>query len=232
MESELDNLMFSASTLQKIGRYDQAIDSLKQIIKLNPILQRKHCFLFEDIFKPPIEQIRKTLLFLQKSYEDEISIGNMERSQCILFYKNKSHDDLIRYCHEGISLIDNIILEQTQDDLILCYIYKTKGDFYRYISECGTKEEVKDAISNAIKSYSSGLSMCERLSPASPLRLGTILVFAIFKHDHLGARQEATEMLQAAKRAGEECLSQLDHHEKAESLHLLDAFRTNLNDWE
>lgn len=233
MEINSSDLIFSANILYQISRYNQAIDYLKKLIAVEPKFSHKTCQLFGNVFKPLIDKTRNTMTNLQNFYNECGLNNNVQRADCISEYIKKANDQLLFYCNEAISLIDEYLLPNAEDEWAQCFFYRSKGDYYRYISEGCNNEDVKDAIANAIKSYGISLELCNaHLSLADPLRLGTILNFAIFKHDHLKACEEAIEMLQQGRRDGEDNLNELDSSNKTESLQILGAFRTNLTQWE
>lgn len=227
-----EDLAYFANVLNQISRPKQAAEYIDQLINMKPALTHSEYELFGLVYKSAIEPIRKTLRSLMGFYDEEVDGGHALRAESIQIEKRKSHIEYTKICHHVIDLITDTLLPNAADQKAQIFYNKTLGDYYRYLAEFESNEEAKKVISEAEKAYNQALNVCTTdLLPCDPLRLSVILNYAIFKYEHLKQTNEATELLQNAKKEAEPELGQLSQNSQNEALQILTAIRDNLIIW-
>lgn len=72
------------------------------------------------------------------------------------------------------------------------FYYKMMGDYYRYLSEVATGENLEEYKENAKKSYEKATEAAEKDLPTThPIRLGLALNFSVFYYEILNDPEKA-----------------------------------------
>ncbi|OHS95048.1 14-3-3-like protein D [Tritrichomonas foetus] len=232
MSDTIKDLAFFADVLSKISRTEAATQYIDQLVEAKPQLEQSEYELFGFVYKTAIDPIRHTLQSLMSFYDSEVDQRHALRAESIQVEKEKSHRQFASICHHVIDMITSTLLPNAIDQKATIFFNKTLGDYYRYLAEFERSEEAKRVIGEAKKAYSKALEVCDsNLLPCDPLRLGVLLNFAIFKHEHLMETSEASALLQEARNEAELELGQLSQNSQNEALEILQAMRTNLIVW-
>jgi 14-3-3 protein epsilon len=232
MNADLDDLFFFASVLIKAGRYTDAISCCDEIAALKPSLTRSNCHILEDAFKKAIDPIRTNLCQLMTFYDAEVDEGHALRAEMIQIHKERAHSELEALCQRAISLFKDSLVPLPQPPFVTVFLYRSLGDYHRYLTEFESGPKLAVALSEAEANYKTAVELADlHLLKSDPMRLTAIHELAIFKCDHLKAVAEACELLQKARIDAEIDLSELAEEEKREALLALEDMETNLVVW-
>ena len=227
--SPAQDFLFYASVQQSICNYSKAVEYLKQFIAIKPDLDKRERNQFGTIFKDAIDQDRNSLRALRTS-EQDLNNGTL----CDLL-KNQISDTfkhLKTYCDDGISLIDKSLLEHANDPASKAYFLKMKGDLYRYIYEYTNEENKEELLQKAQTAYKSAIQIStEQLNCQDPVRLGTLLNYAVFLYEHMKNYDEAITILRDALHMAEDEKEKLSNNSSNESITIIQVIQANLANW-
>jgi 14-3-3 protein epsilon len=232
MSDTNEDQLFIISVLIRASRYADAIACFDQFVAAKPSLTRYHCKLFEDAFKKAIDPMRKTLRQLMSFYDAEVDDGHALRAEMIQIHKEKTHSELKALCEKAISIIKVCLVPTSQSPQTTVFLYRSLGDYYRYLTEFDSGPELRRVSTEAEANYQAAVQFADaHLLKSDAARLNAILHWAIFKYDHLKSVTEAFELLQKARIDAEIDLPELDVTGRSESLLALENMQANLVVW-
>ena len=116
----------------------------------------------------------------------------------IIEYKKRIRDDLLKNCDIFKALIEGLLGKQLPIPKMVPFLYKLRGDIYRYECEVVDTERVKETAELALKQYIMSAEAAKRLFPADPLRLEIALNFSVFYYEVLSCTEKACEIAKIA----------------------------------
>ncbi|KAH0793405.1 14-3-3 protein [Histomonas meleagridis] len=232
IDQQQEDLMFFSSMYLSQGRNSSAIESIKELINLNPVLDIKTRGYFQVVYKQIIDNLRSSLGIINSYYEIEQEMNHTEMASFLLKKKEEMCDRLIPLCKEAIGLIDNILLPNAQDPQMSVYFLKLKGDFYRYVAEYSDETESVSAANMGEEAYSEAFNVSDSNLPFFDLvRLTLVLNAAVFKYEIRKNYEAATEMLENEVNNSEQILQNLNEIEQKEAMATLGLMKQNLSIW-
>lgn len=232
MSDEIADLTYFVEVANRILKPEAAISFIDQLVQKKACFDKSECDLFSSVFKNSIDPIRQTLRSLMVSYNNEVDEGHALKADMIQKYKEKSHNQLTSLCNHALDLIQKTLLPAAKTVAGKAFFHKTCADYYRYLAEFCRTDEKQQILDKTEQEYSAALNICRaNLLPCDPVRLGVILNYGIFKCEHLGNKEEATELLLSAIRDAELDFAQMSQNSQAETLEILHTLRANLAAW-
>lgn len=229
--SNSNDLLFYANVQHDIQREAQTIEFLKEFVHANPKLNKSERSNFLLLYKAAIDKSRKNVRTLLEAYENEKENGNAEISDKIFEYKEKALNELRETCNDVLSVLNDLLLPNAEDTQARVFYFKFMGDLHRYKSEYTYKDEKESATAEAEKAYTQAYTLSEELSKNDPIRLGTILNYAVFKFENQNNAEEAIEMVQNALESVSSDFSDLSENSHTESIGIIGVMTTNLTSW-
>ncbi|KAJ6429519.1 hypothetical protein OIU84_021014 [Salix udensis] len=205
-EKERETHVYLAKLSEQAERYDEMIESMKNIAKLNCDLTVEERNLLSVGYKNVIGARRASWRIMS-------SIEQKEES--------KGHDS-------NVKLINGIPPEGEAT----VFYYKMKGDYYRYLAEFKTDQERKDAADQSLKGYEAASATASTDLPSThPIRLGLALNFSVFYYEIMSSPERACHL---AKQAFDEAIAELDtlsEESYKDSTLIMQLLRDNLTLW-
>ena len=116
--------------------------------------------------------------------------------------------ELTDVCQNILNLIIKDLQPKAKSDEGKVFIFKMKGDYYRYIAEYASGNQKNDAAQQAQQSYEEAHALAtECLSSTHPLRLGLALNFSVFFYE---IKQNANKACKMARDAFDDAIADLD----------------------
>ena len=231
-QQEQEDLIFFCSLYLTQGRNSDAIETIKEFINLNPVLDNKTRGYFQVVYKQIIDNIRSSLGTINSYYEIELELNHTEMASFLLKKKEELCEKLIPLCKEAIGLIDNILIPNARDPEMSVYLLKLKGDFYRYVAEYSDETESVSAANMAEEAYTEAFNISDSNLPFySTIRLALVLNAAVFKYEIRKNAESATEMLENEVNNSEQILQNLNENEHKEVITILELMKQNLAIW-
>ncbi|CAA6671475.1 unnamed protein product [Spirodela intermedia] len=231
-QKERDRLMYIAKIAEQAERYDEMVDSMKKVAKLDVELTVEERNLLSVGYKNVIGARRAAWRILCSIEQKEESRGNDQSARRIKEYRQKVESELSTICGDIMTVIDEHLIPSSTVGESSVFYYKMKGDYYRYLAEFKAGGEKKEAADQSLKAYQLATATAEAdLSPTHPIRLGLALNFSVFYYEIMNSPERACHL---AKQAFDEAISELDtlsEESYKDSTLIMQLLRDNLTLW-
>ncbi|GLT68350.1 hypothetical protein SLA2020_405930 [Shorea laevis] len=229
---ERENYVYIAKLAEQAERYDEMVDSMKKVAKLDVELTVEERNLLSVGYKNVVGSRRASWRILSSIEQKEEAKGNDLNVKRIKGYRQKVESELSSICSDIMSVIDEHLIPASTAGESTVFYYKMKGDYFRYLAEFKTGDERKEAADQSMKAYQTASTTAEaELPPTHPIRLGLALNFSVFYYEILNSPERACHL---AKQAFDEAISELDtlsEESYKDSTLIMQLLRDNLTLW-
>uniref|UniRef100_A0A5B6Z2B9 Putative 14-3-3-like protein D isoform X2 n=2 Tax=Davidia involucrata TaxID=16924 RepID=A0A5B6Z2B9_DAVIN len=229
---ERENFVYVAKLSEQAERYDEMVDSMKKVAKLDVELTVEERNLLSVGYKNVVGARRASWRILSSIEQKEEAKGNEQNAKRIKEYRQKVESELSSICSDIMSVIDEHLIPSSSAGESTVFFYKMKGDYYRYLAEFKAGNERKEAADQSLKAYEKAITAAESdLSPTHPIRLGLALNFSVFYYEIMNSPEKACHL---AKQAFDEAISELDtlsEESYKDSTLIMQLLRDNLTLW-
>lgn len=229
---EREDYVYIAKLAEQAERYDEMVDAMKKVAKLDVELTIEERNLLSVGYKNVIGARRASWRILSSIEQKEEAKGNDQNVKRIKEYRNKVESELSSICSDIMTVIDEHLIPSCTAGESTVFFYKMKGDYYRYLAEFTAAEEKKEAADQSMKAYETASTTSEaELPPTHPIRLGLALNFSVFYYEILNSPERACHL---AKQAFDEAISELDtlnEESYKDSTLIMQLLRDNLTLW-
>ncbi|KAG0484669.1 hypothetical protein HPP92_008748 [Vanilla planifolia] len=229
---ERENFVYIAKLAEQAERYEEMVDAMKKVAKLDVELTVEERNLLSVGYKNVIGARRASWRILSSIEQKEEAKGNEQHVKRIREYRQKVESELSGICTDIMAVINENLIPSSSTGESSVFYYKMKGDYYRYLAEFKTGIERKEVAEQSQKAYQTASSMAEAdLSPTHPIRLGLALNFSVFYYEIMNSPERACHL---AKQAFDEAISELDtlsEESYKDSTLIMQLLRDNLTLW-
>jgi len=239
--SDRDKLVYSAKLAEQAERYDEMVESMKNLCKMGDIeLSIEERNLLSVGYKNVIGARRASWRILSSIEDKERTKSQADfekRADFIKAYRTQVEDELKGICKEILAILDEHLLRTEASDESKVFYFKMKGDYYRYLAEFQTDKDRDEVAVEAEKAYQSATNKaCDSgdgkgLAPTHPIRLGLALNFSVF---HFEIQNRPSEACALAKQAFDDAIAELDtlsEESYKDSTLIMQLLRDNLTLW-
>ncbi|XP_057952208.1 14-3-3-like protein D isoform X2 [Malania oleifera] len=227
-----EHFIYVAKLAEQAERYDEMVESMKEVAKLDVELTVEERNLLSVGYKNVIGARRASWRILSSIEQKEESKGNEQNVRQIKAYRQKVESELSNICGDVMTVIDEHLIPSSAAGESTVFYYKMKGDYYRYLAEFKAGNEKKEAADQSLKAYQAASAAAETdLSPTHPIRLGLALNFSVFYYEIMNSPERACQL---AKQAFDEAISELDtlnEDSYKDSTLIMQLLRDNLTLW-
>lgn len=231
-QRERENFVYIAKLAEQAERYDEMVDAMRKVAKLDVELTVEERNLLSVGYKNVIGARRASWRILSSIEQKEAAKGNDQHVKRIREYRQKVESELSNICNDVMSVIDEHLVPSATAGESSVFYYKMKGDYYRYLAEFKSGNDRKEAAEQSLKAYQTASSTAEAdLSPTHPIRLGLALNFSVFYYEIMNSPERACHL---AKQAFDEAISELDtlsEESYKDSTLIMQLLRDNLTLW-
>ena len=228
MSNSVEDLLYFANVKHDINQFQEATEYLKQLVEMNSNLDKETRKLFGIIFKDAIDPVRNTLRILRNASQRT----NSTQAELLNKEIDASLSDLNSLCQKALTLINNYLEPNAEDFSAKTFYYKMKGDLYRYLYEFND-EDKEELLQKADSSYRSAIDVSStELNGQDPIRLGSILNYAVLLYEHMKKEFEAVKILKDALNKAQDETKTLSENSKKESVTIINVMQSNLSVWE
>ncbi|XP_020095029.1 14-3-3-like protein GF14 iota [Ananas comosus] len=229
---ERENHVYLAKLAEQAERYDEMVESMKNVAKLDVELTVEERNLLSVGYKNVIGARRASWRIMSSIEQKEESKGNEQNVKLIKGYCQKVEEELTKICNDILSIIDQHLIPSSGSGESTVFYYKMKGDYYRYLAEFKTDQERKEAADQSLKAYQAASNTANTdLPPTHPIRLGLALNFSVFYYEIMNSPERACHL---AKQAFDEAIAELDtlsEESYKDSTLIMQLLRDNLTLW-
>ncbi|MCO5584693.1 hypothetical protein L7F22_038625 [Adiantum nelumboides] len=231
-EKERESHVYMAKLAEQAERYDEMVESMKKVAKLDVELTVEERNLLSVGYKNVIGARRASWRILSSIEQKEEAKGNEHNVKRIKEYRNKVEEELSKICNDILMIIDEHLIPSSGTGESTVFYYKMKGDYFRYLAEFKTSSERKEAADQSLKAYQSASNTAGTdLPPTHPIRLGLALNFSVFYYEIMNSPERACHL---AKQAFDEAIAELDtlsEESYKDSTLIMQLLRDNLTLW-
>jgi len=231
-KGEREDNVYIAKLAEQAERYEEMVDAMKKVAKLNVELTVEEQNLLSVAYKNQIGARRSAYRIISSIEQKEKSKENEAHVKKIKEYSAKIEKELHEIVKDVMDVLDNHLIPHASSDEANVFYYKMKGDYYRYVSEFTTDEKRKEAANQSLGAYEKALQIAEAKLPTThPIRLGLALNFSVFYFEILN---EPTKACDLAKKAFDEAITALDdltEDSYKDSTVIMQLLRDNLTLW-
>ncbi|KAK6938152.1 14-3-3 domain [Dillenia turbinata] len=212
MEKEREHLVYLAKLAEQAERYDEMVEEMKKVAKLDVELTLEERNLVSVGYKNVIGQRRASWRILSSIEQKEESKGNEQNVKRIRNYRHRVEDELTKICDDILAIVDEHLLPSSSSGESTVFYHKMKGDYYRYLGEFKKGDDRTQAADQSLKAYE-----C-RLPPLLPAQICPLLIQACY----------------LAKSAFDEAIAELDslnEESYKDSTLIMQLLRDNLTLW-
>ncbi|XP_058081063.1 14-3-3-like protein GF14 iota [Magnolia sinica] len=231
-EKERESHVYMAKLAEQAERYDEMVESMKKVAKLDLELTVEERNLLSVGYKNVIGSRRASWRIMSSIEQKEESKGNEQNVKLIKGYRHKVEEEVSKICHDILTIIDEHLIPSSSSGESTVFYHKMKGDYYRYLAEFKTHQEKKEAADQSLKGYEAASNTANTdLPPTHPIRLGLALNFSVFYYEIMNSPERACHL---AKQAFDEAIAELDtlnEESYKDSTLIMQLLRDNLTLW-
>ncbi|EHA8592029.1 putative 14-3-3-like protein C [Cocos nucifera] len=152
-QKERENYIYVAKLAEQAERYDEMVESMKKVAKLDVELTVEERNLLSVGYKNVIGARRASWRILSSIEQKEEARGNEHHVKRIREYRQKVESELSNICNDIMTVIDEHLIPSSSSGESSVFYYKMKGDYYRYLAEFKNGSERKEAAEQSLKAY-------------------------------------------------------------------------------
>ena len=133
--AERENFIYVAKLAEQAERYDEMVDAMKKVAKLDIELTVEERNLLSVGYKNVVGSRRASWRILSSIEQKEESRGNEVNVKRIKEYRQKVETELSNICGDIMTVIDEHLIPSSSAGESTVFYYKMKGDYYRYLAE-------------------------------------------------------------------------------------------------
>lgn len=225
--------MFKAKLAEQAERYEEMAEFMKLVAKdssgMEMTVEERN--LLSVAYKNVIGARRAAWRIISSLEQKGKDSGNDGKNESIKRYKEKVESELQDICQEILSLLENDLIPNSQNEESKVFFHKMKGDYFRYLAEIAAGDKKEEAKIKALEAYEAAVEIAKHLPATSPIRLGLFLNFSVFYYEINENPQKACEI---AKEAFDNAIGDLDtlnEDSYKDSTLIMQLLRDNLTLW-
>jgi len=232
MSETREENVYMAKLAEQAERYDEMVDSMKQVAKLDVELTVEERNLLSVAYKNVIGARRASWRIISSIEQKEENKGNTVHVTRIKSYREKVEKELSDICNDILSVLDEHLIPASTTGESKVFYFKMKGDYHRYLAEFAQGPARDTAAENSLSAYKSASDIAVTdLPPTHPIRLGLALNFSVFYYEILNSPDRACQL---AKQAFDDAIAELDtlsEDSYKDSTLIMQLLRDNLTLW-
>uniref|UniRef100_A0AAQ4Q1Q6 14-3-3 protein epsilon n=1 Tax=Gasterosteus aculeatus aculeatus TaxID=481459 RepID=A0AAQ4Q1Q6_GASAC len=230
--ADRENLVYQAKLAEQAERYDEMVESMKNVASMDVELTVEERNLLSVAYKNVIGARRASWRIISSLEQKEENKGGEDKLKMIREYRKTVEKELKSICNDILDVLDKHLILAAVTGESKVFYYKMKGDYHRYLAEFATGNDRKEAAENSLVAYkaASDIAMIE-LPPTHPIRLGLALNFSVFYYEILNSPDRACKL---AKEAFDNAIAELDtlsEESYKDSTLIMQLLRDNLTLW-
>lgn len=232
-DSSRKDFVIMAKLAEQAERYDDMVDSMKALAKMDIELTVEERNLLSFAYKYLVVGRRSSWRTISSIEQEEKNKGNEQSVAEIQKYRQKLECELSNICNDILTILDKHLIPSATTGESKVFYYRMKGDYWRYLAQFATGDGRKEAAEHSLFAYNSAQDDLKdlRLPPCHPIRLGLALNFSVFNYDILNKPDTACHL---AKQAFDDAIEELDTLNKEsykDSTRIMQILRDNLTLW-
>jgi len=231
MSLSKDELIYMAKLSEQTERFEDMLDYMKKVVYLKQELSVEERNLLSVAYKNSVGS-RRTAWRAISSIEQKEEAKGSKHLPLLKQLKKKIEEELENFCRDILKLLDEVLIEGTQNAEAKVFFLKMKGDYFRYIAEYAAGDAHKGVADGALDAYQKASDVATKdLKTTHPIRLGLALNFSVFYYEVMN---EPTKACNLAKQAFDDAIADIEHLDEEQykdSTTIMQLIRDNLTLW-
>jgi hypothetical protein len=184
------------------------------------------------ICKGSMDSYRKAWKAIYLSEQKERGKGRDDRSTPLLEFRRQLESNITDLAKSTIEIVQKKLLGRTNDTSMRGLLFKTTGDYWRYLAEIQRGYDRRESANKALGAYQEAEDLIvASTGPAAAVRLSLMLNMAIFKFEILSEPDDALELARKAYDEGIASVDSLREEAYADSILLLQMIHRTTAAW-
>ena len=230
--SDREDNVYDAKLAEQAERYDEMVESMKSVAKLDLELTVEERNLLSVAFKNVVGARRASWRIISSIEQKEDNKGNTKQVQRVREYRQKVEKELLDVCNDILSVLSDHLIPSSTSVESKVFYYKMQGDYHRYLAEFQSGDDRKASSEASLNAYKAASDhAATELAPTHPIRLGLALNFSVFYYEILNSPDRACQL---AKQAFDDAIAELDtlsEDSYKDSTLIMQLLRDNLTLW-
>ena len=146
-------------------------------------------------------------------------------------YKKQIEQELYNQCIEIVNVVKDSCMAKATTDETKAFFYKMIGDYYRYVAECASGDQLDTVKNGALENYQLASKTSESLNACNPIRLGLALNFSVFHYEVMNNHKQACELGEQALSDALEKIDDVDEETFRDAKSIIELLKENLSLW-
>ncbi|XP_057676440.1 14-3-3 protein epsilon-like [Corythoichthys intestinalis] len=230
--AERGDAVYQAKLAEQAERYDEMVESMKQVASLDLELTVEERNLLSVAYKNVIGARRASWRIISSLEQKEESKASEEKLVMYRDYRKLVEKELKSICKDILEVLDQHLIPASISGESKVFYYKMKGDYHRYLAEFATSNDRKEAAENSLVAYKAASDVAStELPPTHPIRLGLALNFSVFYYEILNSPDRACRLAKEAFDCAIAELDTLSEESYKDSTLIMQLLRDNLTLW-
>ncbi|CBH17951.1 14-3-3 protein 1 [Trypanosoma equiperdum] len=223
------DLVFMAKLTEEAERYDEMVQCMRKLVKMNSELDTEERNLLSMAYKNVIGSRRNAWRIITSIENRESTKEKSDNMELIVSLRREFEAELAAVCDDLLSLLDTYLIPASQGGEAKVFYLKMKGDYHRYYAEIAPEGDQRQL---ALDAYAKATEVANSsLAPTHPIRLGLALNFSVFYYEIMKEHEKGFHLARQAYDEAVTELETLDDEAYRESNLIVRLLRDNLNLW-
>jgi len=228
MSGTREELVFMARLAEQAERHDDMVQYMKRVASFGAELTLEERNLLSVAYKNAASARRAAWRSITYQEAQE----NPVHKPAIANYKTTVEAELDEVCKDVLDLLDKYLIPTASPGESKVFYMKMKGDYYRYSAEFKSGPGHAACAEAAKQAYQEAMTEATgSLHPASQIRLGLALNYAVFYNEVLRDADSAISLAKSTLEEGQVAMDSLDPVQQQDSLQILQLLSDNLSLW-
>ena len=145
--------------------------------------------------------------------------------------KKRIEKELYDQCIDIVNIVKSSCMKVASTDETKAFFYKMIGDYYRYVAECATGDQLETVKNGALENYQLAQTTSASLNACNPIRLGLALNFSVFHYEVMNNHKQACELGESALSDALEKIDDVDEETFRDAKSIIELLKENLSLW-
>lgn len=226
----MEEKIFMARVAEQAERFDDMVDFLSQVIDAKDgDFTTEERNLLSVGFKNLIGT-KRTAIRTISAIEQNPKYSKY--GEALGTYKKKIEDELFKQCKQIVGLVKDKCMKVSSDSESKAFFLKMVGDYYRYVAESATGDNLTEVKNGALDFYDQATTVSTAdLGACNPIRLGLALNFSVFHFEVMNDHKKAIELGETALQNALEKIDDCDEETFRDAKSIIELLKENLSLW-
>ena len=225
----LEENIFMARVAEQAERFDDMVSYLQLVVKgKNEDFTTEERNLLSVGFKNQIGS-KRTAIRTISAIEQNPKYSKF--NSALADYKKNIEQELYNQCISIVDIVKDSCMGVASTNETKAFFFKMIGDYYRYVAECATGDQLNTVKTGALENYQQAHTTSESLNACNPIRLGLALNFSVFHYEVMNNHKEACTLGEQALSDALEKIDDVDEEMFRDAKSIIELLKENLSLW-